>query len=219
MACTMSGGVGLSGSPIPRLIPSTPAARLAAICRSSCANAYGGMRCRRSLSFMRVSPRSARAPLLPGSCGSLQFPDELLAQLSLEHRLRPSREAHAPPRVHLDLELSAIQHDRDARARAGAVQPPALAEHVRHRGAAGAGARGKGLPHPALEYARANARRGPGLELGVPGDVRAVGKVRMPFDRRSHRPEIPGRERGGVLHPDLGLWNADRYILEDSVDH
>src|SRR5207245_11120901 len=127
MACTISGGVGLSGSPLPRLIPSPPAARLAAICRSSCANAYGGMRCRRSLSFMRVSPRSVRAPLLPGSCGSLQFPDELLAQLPLEHRLRPSREAHAQPRVHLDLALPALERDRDARARAGHGPPLALA--------------------------------------------------------------------------------------------
>ena len=94
------------------------------------------------------------------------------------------------------------------------MQPLALAEHVRHRGAAGAGARGKGLPHPALEYARANARRGPGLELGVPGDVRAVGEVRMPFDRRSQRPEIQGRERGGVLHADRDLGIADRDVLE-----
>src|SRR5258707_10300304 len=93
MACTISGGVGLSGSPMPRLITSTPAARFSAILPSSWANAYGGMRSRRLL-------------------GLMQLLCELLAEAALEHGPRPACQvdAQVPPPLHLQLP-AVEQHD------------------------------------------------------------------------------------------------------------
>ena len=58
-ASTVSLGVGVSGSPIPRLITSTPAAFFAATLRSSSANRYGGSRSSRSLDLTETSPISS----------------------------------------------------------------------------------------------------------------------------------------------------------------
>ena len=65
-----AGTSGVSGSPIPRLITSTPAARLAATLRSSSANRYGGIRSRRLLGRMQllyevVGQAAARTRALP----------------------------------------------------------------------------------------------------------------------------------------------------------
>src|SRR5271165_2927984 len=75
---------------MPRLITSTPAARLSAILRSSCANAYGGMRSRRLLGFMKL--------LL-----------ELVAETTLEHRARPACQIDLQALPHLDDQLAAVQ--------------------------------------------------------------------------------------------------------------
>ena len=77
----------------------------------------------------------------------------------------------------VDLELPAVEPDRDRRV--------AAAQDVGDGGAAGAGARGGGLPRPALEDPRADDAR---LELGEPRDVRAVREQRA-------RARSPGRSR------------------------
>src|SRR3984957_15411935 len=94
MASTISAGVGRSGSPIPRLMTSTPAACLAAILRSSSANRYGGMRPRRSLGLM---------PLL----------DEVLAELSREHGTCPACQVYVQILSHLYAQLSPVEQYRD----------------------------------------------------------------------------------------------------------
>src|SRR5580693_6002250 len=96
MASTISGGVGRSGSPMPRLITSTPAARFSAIFRSSSANAYGGIRSRRLLGFMQ-----------------LLF--ELLAETTREHRSRPACQVDLQILPHLDQQLAAFEHHRHPR--------------------------------------------------------------------------------------------------------
>src|SRR5581483_8542874 len=118
MASTISGGVGLSGSPMPRLITSTPAARLSAILRSSWANAYGGIFSRRLLGFMQ-----------------LLF--ELFAERAGEHRPRPACQVDLQVGPDLDLQLAAVQDDGDrrrARARRKALE-------VGDGGTGGAGSR------------------------------------------------------------------------------
>src|SRR5580693_8406269 len=96
MASTISAGVGRSGSPMPRLITSTPSARFSAILRSSWANTYGGMRSRRLLGFMQL--------LL-----------EILAEATREHRSRPACQVHAQILPHLHLQLAAVQQHSHAR--------------------------------------------------------------------------------------------------------
>src|SRR5271169_5176424 len=157
MASTTSAGVGRSGSPMPRLITSTPAARLSAILRSSCAYAYGGMRSRRLL-------------------GLIQLPFEVLAQATREHGPRPACQAHAQILPHLHLELPAVQHHFYARSRFRRCS----SESKGNRRAARAGARGQRLPHAALEDPRADARllAADRLDLRVPRHVRAVGELR-----------------------------------------
>src|ERR1019366_5917581 len=83
IASTTSAGVGRSGSPIPRLITSTPAARFSSIVRSRRANAYGGMRSRRLL-------------------GLMQLLFEVLADPALEHRPRPACQVHPQILPHPD---------------------------------------------------------------------------------------------------------------------
>src|SRR5438309_9795475 len=112
MASTISGGVGRSGSPMPRLITSTPAAFLAAILRSSWANAYGGMRSRRLLGFMQL--------LL-----------EVVAEASLEHGSRPACQVHAEVARHVDRQLAAVEHHAHTERVAGR-----LPHRVGDRGAA-----------------------------------------------------------------------------------
>src|ERR1700761_6764052 len=95
------GGVGRSGSPMPRLMTSTPAWRFSAILRSSWANAYGGIFSRRLLGFMQ-----------------LLF--ELVADRAGEHRARPACQVHLQVGAHLGLEPSPVEHHghgRRARAR------------------------------------------------------------------------------------------------------
>src|SRR5450755_3495103 len=117
----------VSGSPIPRLITSIPAARLAATLRSSSANRYGGIRSRRLLGFM-------------------QLLDQVVGELAPEHRDRPTAQVHVEVLPNLYLELSPLEHDRNGR-----VPAP---KHVGDRGAGGAGPAGGGLPHAALEDPR-----------------------------------------------------------------
>src|SRR5258708_2949868 len=92
MASTISGGVGRSGSPMPRLITSTPAARFSAILPSSWANAYGGVRSRRLL-------------------GLMQLLCEVVAEASLEHGPRPACQVDPQVLPHLDLQLAAVEQD------------------------------------------------------------------------------------------------------------
>src|ERR1700691_3235489 len=80
---------------MPRLMTSTPAARLAEIFRSSSANAYGGMRSRRLL-------------------GLIQLLHEVVTQATLEHEHRPACQIHAQILPYLDFELAAVEHDRHA---------------------------------------------------------------------------------------------------------
>src|SRR5258708_14920153 len=131
---------------MPRLITSTPAARLAATLRSSSANRYGGMRSRRSLCL-------------------IQLLAEFVTELATVDGHRPARQRDAQLLVDLHLQLAAVEQDPHV---GGAAR-----EAVRDRGAARAGARRQGLPHPALEDAGADQA---GLELGVPRDVGAIGK-------------------------------------------
>src|SRR5690348_4519855 len=126
---------------MPRLITSTPAARLSAILRSSWANAYGGIFSRRLLGFMQ-----------------LLF--ELVADRAGEDRPRPACQVHAQVCCDLDLQLAPVEHDRH---RPGTVSCRALVG-VRHGRAGRAGPRGERLPHPALENPGADLRR---LDLRV----------------------------------------------------
>src|ERR1017187_9951386 len=86
----------VSGSPIPRLITSTPAARLAAIFCSSCANRYGGICSRRLL-------------------GCMQLLDEVIGQAAAEHGQSPAAQIDVQILSYLDLELAAVQHHGDRR--------------------------------------------------------------------------------------------------------
>src|SRR5271170_1141331 len=97
--------------------------------------------------------------------------------------------------VHLDLQLAAVQHDDDTRSALWRIAAsPARAKHIGDRRAGGAGARGQRLPHAALEDTRADASRWSRVELGEPGDVRAIGKELMTFDRGAFGGEIEGRQ-------------------------
>src|ERR1700680_4775110 len=92
----MSGGVGRSGSPIPRLMTSTPAARFSAILRSSWAKAYGGMRSRRLLGFMQ-----------------LLF--SLFAEGARDHGPGPACQVDLKILPHLHQQLAAVEQDLDRR--------------------------------------------------------------------------------------------------------
>src|SRR5271167_1829609 len=116
----------MSGSPIPRLITSTPAARLAAILRSSSANRYGGMRSRRSL-------------------GCMQLLEEFGAERRPIDGHGPAGEGQIQVLVELDEELAAVE----AHGHRGATAAP----DVRDRGPARAGARRQRLADPPLEDA------------------------------------------------------------------
>src|ERR1700722_3485395 len=161
IASTISAGVGRSGSPMPRLITSTPAARLSAILRSSWANAYGGMRSRRLLGFMQ-----------------LLF--ELLADTPLEHRSRPACQVDVQILAHLDLQFAAVEHNGHG----ARPQRRLVCAGVGHRRARRARARGERLPHTALEDPRADTAKPSGVELCEPRHVRAVGELRVAFDPR-----------------------------------
>src|SRR5262249_23348507 len=138
----------MSGSPIPRLTTSTPAARLARTLRSSSANRYGGIRSRRLLRRM-------------------QLLDEGFGECAAEHRHRPPRQFDVQLVGDLDAEHTAVKDDRDRRR--GARGP---VHHVSDSRAGGAGSARRGPPPPALEDPAPDR---PGLELGEP---RHVGPVR-----------------------------------------
>src|SRR3954447_22792926 len=104
IASWISAGVGRSGSPMPSEITSTPASFLAAILRSSSANRYGGIRARRS-------------------DGCMQLLDEVGSELAPVHRDGPAGQVDVQALLHLDLELAAVEPDRDRRL--------AAAQHVR----------------------------------------------------------------------------------------
>src|SRR5438552_16718742 len=112
MASTISAGVGRSGSPMPRLITSTPAARLAAILRSSSANAYGGMRSRRWLGFIRLPPHRLNG-LAPPSGELLELSPELLAESAGKDGQRPARQVYTRLIADLPRELPAVSPDGD----------------------------------------------------------------------------------------------------------
>src|ERR1700753_4508135 len=99
----------MSGSPMPRLITSMPAARLAAILRSSSANRYGGIFSRRLL-------------------GRMQLLDEIVRQGSGVDRHRPAAEGNVQILLDLDGQLPGGQPDRDrgigAVVRVGVGRPP-----------------------------------------------------------------------------------------------
>src|SRR5206468_5458167 len=145
---------------IPRLITSTPAARLAATLRSSSANRYGGISARRSL-------------------GLIELLLEVVTELAAVHGPGPAGQVDVEVRAEEDVEPAAVEFDADSRR-------PAV-EVVGDGGAGGARPRGERLPHPALEDPRADQA---GLELGVPGDVGPPGKALVVLDRRADRREV-----------------------------
>src|SRR5579875_3250419 len=108
--------VGVSGSPIPSEMTSTPAACLSAILRSSSANRYGGICCRRLLGCMKLL-------------------DELIGQAAGEHRHRPSAQGHVQVLLDLDDELAAVEHDGDRRVPAGEHVGDGRTVRTRPRGA------------------------------------------------------------------------------------
>src|ERR1700753_2958566 len=142
----------MSGSPMPRLITSMPAARLAAILRSSSANRYGGIFSRRLL-------------------GRMQLLDEIVRQGSGVDRHRPAAEGNVQILLDLDGQLAAVEHDRD-----GGI---AAVEHVCDGRPRRTGPARGGLSDPALEDPGANPIRG---QCRVPGHVGAVGKLRMALE-------------------------------------
>src|SRR5437588_12594939 len=93
-AATIGSNVGMSGSPMPSLITSMPAARLAEIFRSSSANRYGGICSRRLLD-------------------RIQLLQEIVGEGAAEHRHRPARQVDVQVRPHLGLQLPAVERDRD----------------------------------------------------------------------------------------------------------
>ena len=103
--------------------------------------------------------------------------------------------------AHLHLELAAVQAHGH-----GAV---GAAQHRGHRGAGRAGARRHGLPHPALEDARADR----GVALPAPErDVRAVREQLVVLDRRAQLGQVELLEL--VVDLDRALRVADRHELE-----
>src|SRR5579884_110514 len=150
----------MSGSPIPRLITSIPAARWAATLRSSSANRYGGIRSRRLL-------------------GRIELLGELGGDRAAEHRDRPARQLDAQVLRHVDLQLTPIELDRYRRL--------ASRQHVGDGGAGGAGSAGSRLPHAPLEDPRPQAA--PPRDR-VPGDVGPVREQAVAFDLRPHGLEI-----------------------------
>src|SRR5947209_7083533 len=140
-----------------------PAARLAAIFRSSSANRYGGMRARRSLGF-------------------IQLPDQVLAELGAVHGHGPAGQLHIQLIVDLDLELTAVEADGHRR-----VSP---AQDVGDGGTAGARARRQRLPHPALEDPRPDGVAARAGHRREPGNVGPLWEEPAVLDLRSDRREI-----------------------------
>src|SRR5215217_5351857 len=145
-------GVGVSGSPIPRLITSTPAARFSLIFRSSSANRYGGRRSSRLL-------------------GCIQLLEEFLAQRPRVHGTRPAGQVHMEVLAHVDHELAPVEHHGHR-----AVHTTQGGRHGRARGA---GAGRHRLADPALEDPRADLRV---ARAAPEGYVRAVRESLVALD-------------------------------------
>src|SRR5436190_22792797 len=97
---------------MPRLMTSTPVARLAWILRSSSANRYGGIRSSRLEGRIRWARSVSAEPT--------QLLHELLCELSAEDGHRPARQRDAEAFAHRDLELAAVE--RNGHGRTAAVQ-------------------------------------------------------------------------------------------------
>src|SRR5215210_9122396 len=143
---------------------------------------------------------------LSRSLGRMQLLHELVAHCAAEHGHGPSGQAHAEVVTDLDLEVAAVEVDRDSALGA--------AEQGRDRRPARARARGHGLPHPALEDAGGDLR----LAVAAPeGHVRAVREeLDVALDRRAELREVELLERRAVTLADLdrALRVADRDVLE-----
>src|SRR3954454_7255190 len=103
----MWGKVGSSGSPIPRLITSIPAARFSAICCSSSWNLYGGMASRRPEGA--AMPMGAGMYAIGAAGGALLAVElgerlqQLRRELAGEDRLGPAVQANIQIFGDLDL--------------------------------------------------------------------------------------------------------------------
>src|SRR5439155_2015499 len=100
----MCGGVGVSGSPTPKLMTSTPAARFAVIFLSISAKRYGGRLSMRPASFTR-SPFRRR--------GLGQKAGDTESERSFERLLRRTRHEDAALCRPFDVERASRQVDRD----------------------------------------------------------------------------------------------------------
>ena len=187
IASTIGAYVGVSGSPIPSEITSTPAAFFSAILRSSCANRYGGIRSRRST-------RSA--------CSSFRKSSDERAR---EHGDRPAGQVHVQVLAHLDVSSppsSAHGRPRDV----------AAAQHVRDGGAGRAGAGGERLADAALEDARADRGRAPARRTRRRSCGSGTARC-----ARSRGPSAGRSSASSSVHAstrDRALRVADRDVLE-----
>ena len=120
-----------------------------------------------------------------------------------EDRHRPARQVDVEVLPDLDLELAAVELDRDRRV--------AAAQDVGDGRAARAGAAGGGLADPALEDPRAD---GGVVERGEPRDVGALRELRVGLDRRADGGEVERLEGGRVGDVDRRLRVADDEVLE-----
>src|SRR3954464_5701708 len=133
----MSGKVGRSGSPMPRLITSMPAFRFSATRRSSSANMYAGTASRRREGS--VSGRLVRSGVVAmgrkttGLGESRQVLREITRELAAVHAGRRARELDIQVLGDLHRELTAVETHRDRARRA--------AQERGHGRAAGPGAR------------------------------------------------------------------------------
>src|SRR6476620_6218303 len=113
--------VGVSGSPMPRLITSIPSSRFASIRRSSSANMYGGIASRRwegaARPFFLVG--AAMRSRKSRSAEVFERPQQLRRELSSEERLGPARQQHRQVVPDLDLELASVELDSETARRPG----------------------------------------------------------------------------------------------------
>ena len=186
IASTTFGGVGMSGSPMPSEITSTPAAFFSAILRSSCGEQVG----RDALQALG-RPHAARSSSATNSSENSPLKTGSAQPVSVTSRSG----------LDLDLELAAVELDGERAARS--------AQHGGHGGPGCAGAGGERLPHPALEDARPHAT------VAVDPEERHVGAVREQLavlDRRPDRRQVEVLE--ALVDPDRALRVADADVLE-----
>src|SRR5690348_17265333 len=175
---------------MPRLITSTPAARLAWILRSSSANRYGGMRSSRLEGRIRWARSISGEPT--------QLLHELLSELSAEDGHSPPRQRNAEAIAYHDLELAAVECNGHLRTSA--------AQHEGHRGAGRTGPARRSLPHSPLEDPRPDPV---GAERHEPGHVGAVGKELVSLDLGPDPGQVEQLQRPLVIDADHALRVAD----------